>query len=678
MGKEEEEERIKIDFSLRREVFFVVVGAIIGAITFGLMDTASQMLNGLPYFLVWVAFGHIVGVYSSFSASITAGITIHAITSIVIGILTGIFLYKTRILNISKISNGVLYGLFTGFIVFIAFFIPVYYFVLSQQMTNTMAQMHMSHMNENYTENETTNNFLLLMTSSLIIHLLFGITVGIISSLLSIHFGTRYRCSMCDISFNRIDLYQKHKELIHGLKPVKLKRILILGGGFAGIGVLQQLQKTFQDDIRIDITLVNRENFFLFTPMLPEVSSGNIETRNIVTPIRSFCKRAKFYEAHVEEIDLKDKKVIISHTIGKGMTPIDKRNHVLEYDYLVISLGSETNFFGNVDVEQHAFTMKSLEDALLIRNQVINMLEQADVEYKDTVLKKSLMTFVIVGGGFSGVETVGELNDFVHESINDYYHNLVGDDARIILVNSGERLLPEVPDDLAEFTLQSLRENGVEVMLNTRVAGATAASVIFNNGTTIACHTLIWTGGITPDNLISKIFECNHDKSGKIITNNYLQVQGWSNVFAIGDCAFITDPSTGKSCPPTAQYAIRQAKVASQNLISVIRSSEKGEDKNDNDNNIYTDKRNQRLMMVFDYKTKGIMALIGKRNGVGVLLGYKIRGFIAWWFWRLYYLGNLPTIHKKTRVTVDWIIDLLFKRDVTRLQTDSKRKNSIK
>ncbi len=225
--KKDDDEEIKIDFSLKREVFFVVVGAIFGAITFGLMETTFQMLNGLPYFLVWVAFGHIVGVYSSFSASITAGITIHTITSMIIGIITGIFLYKTRILNISKISNGIIYGFFTGFIVFIAFFIPVFHFVLSQQMSDTMAQMHLSSVNENYTEADITINFNLIMAGSLIMHLLYGSTVGIISSVLSIHFGTRYRCSKCDISFNRIDSYQKHQELVHGSKPVKLKRILL-------------------------------------------------------------------------------------------------------------------------------------------------------------------------------------------------------------------------------------------------------------------------------------------------------------------------------------------------------------------------------------------------------------------------------------------------------------------
>jgi NADH dehydrogenase len=184
----------------------------------------------------------------------------------------------------------------------------------------------------------------------------------LVTSLLSIRFGSRYRCSICDISFSRIDSYQKHIELVHGAKPIQQRRILILGGGFAGIKVLTQLQRAFQNDVSIDITLVSRDNFFLFTPMLPEVSSGMIETRNIVTPVRAFCNRAKFYEANIESVDLKNKQVLITHAIGKQTDPIGWRNHTLNYDYLVVALGSETNFFGMTEVARNAFTVKTISE----------------------------------------------------------------------------------------------------------------------------------------------------------------------------------------------------------------------------------------------------------------------------------------------------------------------------
>src|ERR687898_1917229 len=472
--------KIRIDFSLKREVFFVVVGAILGAVTFGISETIFQILIGSPYYLVWIAFGHVVGVVSPLSASIVAGISIHALTSISIGIVIGIFLYKTGILNISKISNGVVYGLFAGSVVFIVFFLPIQYFVLSQQITNTMVEIDPA-MTEIDAKQELENNFMTIILGSIIMHLIFGVTVGFFSSVISIRFGTRYRCSQCDISFSRIDSYRKHKELVHGIKAIQLVRILILGGGFAGIEVLSRLQNAFQDDVRVDITLVSRDNFFLFTPMLPEVSSGSIETRHIVTPIRTFCKRARFIEANVRSIDLKHNQVTVSHKIGKEAEPIDQRDHVLEYDYLTIALGGETNFFGNTEIEEHSFTMKTVGDAMLLRDHVINMLEQADVEHEDEELKKRLITFVVVGGGFSGVETVGELNDFICESIRDYYHNLEENDAKIILVNSGDRLLPEVPAELADFTLQKLRANGIEVRLNTRVSGTSSNNIKLND-----------------------------------------------------------------------------------------------------------------------------------------------------------------------------------------------------
>jgi NADH dehydrogenase len=645
----------RVDFSLRREVFFVVIGAILGAITMVVPITFLYTGLGLPYYLTWMAFGHVLGVYSS--SSIVIGISIHLITAISIGIAVGVFLYKTGILNISKLSNGILYGLLAGSIVFVVFFIPVYQFILAPEITRTIDAMKVTTTSQSkeYAATPITtttpqyqyaNNFIVVMIVWLLIHLLFGTVLGGVSSSISIRFGSRFRCAKCDISFSRIDSLQKHIQLVHGTTPIQSKRILILGGGFAGIEVLRQLQKAFQDDVDVDITLVSRDNFFLFTPMLPEVSSGMIETRHILTPVRTFCNRAKFYEADVDAIDLKNKHVVIAHAIGK-----QTRSHTLEYDYLVLALGGKTNFFGMTEAANNALTIKSIGDAIVLRNHIISMLEQADIEHEDIKLRKSLMTFVIVGGGFSGVEAAGELNDFVRESVDHFYHNLDRIDARVILVNSGDRILPEVTEDLAQFALQHLRKNGVEVMLNTRLIGATQDMVKLNNDSLISCNTLIWAGGVLPDKLIGSL-PCDHDKSGRIVANKYLEIDGYENsAFVVGDCACVTDPHTGSPYPPTAQHALRQAKVATKNIIFAI-NGKPGDRK-----------------IIFDYKTKGVMALIGKRNGVGILLGHKVHGFTAWWLWRLYYLGNLPTTEKKLRVTVDWIIDLFFKRDVTRLKT---------
>ena len=444
----------------------------------------------------------------------------------------------------------------------------------------------------------------------------------------------------------------KDEKPIHHDK--KFTRILILGSGFAGIEVLKRLQRKFQKKSNIDITLVSRDNFLLFTPMLHEVSSGMIEVRHIVTPIRTFCKKANFYEANVQSIDLQNKKVVITHEIGKQSEPTSHDQHVLEYDYLVIALGSETNFFGMEDIERHSFTMKTIDDAIVLRNHVINILEQASLEQENSNLRKSLLTFVVVGGGFGGIETVGELNDFVKETVREFYKNISMADIKIILVNSHDKILPELGEELGNFALQKLKENGVQFIMNTHVKGATASTAKLDNGTVIATYTLVWTAGVSPSEVISNL-PCDHDEHHRIVCNNYLELSGYEGqVYALGDCASITDPHTGKPYPPTAQHAIRQGKAAAKNVISSIEGKTKKQK--------------------FDYKTKGMMAEIGKRTGVAILLGFKIHGFIAWWLWRTFYLANLPTIKKKLKVIGDWTMDLLFKPDVSMIKRFEKRR----
>ena len=428
------------------------------------------------------------------------------------------------------------------------------------------------------------------------------------------------------------------------------KHIVILGGGFAGIEVLKSLQKQLSSN-NVEITLVSKNNFLLFTPMLPEVASGMIETRHIVTPLRSFCKKAKLYEASVESIDLDNKLVIITHSIGRQSQPSGWREHTLKYDYLVIALGSENNFFGMSEIEENAFTMKTIDDAIILRNHLINVLEQANLEQDNHDLRKSLLTFVVVGGGFSGVETVGAVNDFVRESIKQYYPNIYMSDVRVILVSATDKILEQIDEGLGKFALEKLKESGVEFIMNTQVKGATKNKAILHDDAVIPCYSLIWTAGVTPNNLIANL-HCEHDKGHRIIANNYLEVSGYDGVYALGDCASITDPHTGKPYPPTAQHAIRQGKIAAKNIVSAIKGKGKREEKKKK----------------FDYRTKGMMAEIGKRTGVAILFGrIKLHGFLAWWLWRSYYLANLPTAKKKLKVMGDWTSDLLFKPDVSQL-----------
>jgi hypothetical protein len=408
---------------------------------------------------------------------------------------SGIFLYKTNILNISKPSNGFYYGLLTGTLVYLIFAIPVEQFVLNPEFKATLSGVTSNTPNRaKQPDNNVTFSTIQLYSTifSVAINLLFGITLGLFSSLLSRKFGARYRCSQdCDISFSRIDTLQNHLQFVHGSKPMNRKRIVILGGGFAGMAVLNKLQDRFQTDVSVDITMISKDNYLLFTPMLHEIASGMIETRHIVTPIRTFCTRSRFYCADVESIDLENKSFEIRSSLapisGSTQNPfgsMEKNSKSLSYDYLVIAAGSETRFFGMSDVQKNAFTIKTLNDAIRLRNHIIYLLEQADQllpesNYDNNMLiqsQKEVLTFVIVGGGFAGVETAGELNDFIRDSVNNYYHNIDKRNIRVVIVQSGNRLLPEMTEDLAQFALENLRKSGVEIILNSRVVGASGHS----------------------------------------------------------------------------------------------------------------------------------------------------------------------------------------------------------
>jgi len=428
----------------------------------------------------------------------------------------------------------------------------------------------------------------------------------------------------------------------------KITHILILGSGFAAVEVLKKLQKEFHSNKNIRISIVSKDNFLLFTPMLPEVASGMIETRHIVTPVRTFCKKAEFHEGNVESIDLANKKVKMKYTIGRQSRPTEGREYTFEYDYLVIALGNENNFFNNKEIERNPFTMKSIEDAIILRNHMINLLEQASSE-NNNELVKALLTFVVVGGGFSGVETVGAINDFLREAIRGYYKSIYMTQLRVILIHAGDNLLEQVDEELGKFALEKLKESGVEFIMKSLVTEVTANTVKTNNNTIIPSYTVIWTAGVTPTKLIAEL-PCEHDRGHRIITNSYLEVPGYNGVYALGDCASITDPHTGRPYPATAQSAVEEGKVAAKNILLDIKQKE-----------------NKKLK--FDYKTRGMMAEIGKRTGVAILFGrIRLHGLAAWWLWRMYYLSILPTVKKKLTVMVDWTIDFLFKPDVSMIK----------
>ena len=427
------------------------------------------------------------------------------------------------------------------------------------------------------------------------------------------------------------------------------KKIVILGGGFAGVECARQLEKEFGNNPEIELVMVSEDNFLLFTPMLPQVASGMIETRHIVLPIRTVCKKTKFYEGRIKNIDPYGKLVTLW---GTG----DKRSISIHYDFLVVALGSETNFFGMADVEKNTYTMKTLNDAVVLRNQVIDMLEQAENE-TNPILRKSFLNFVVVGGGFAGIETAGELMDLLLDA-RKHYPTILKEDLKVIVLEALGMILPGFNEKLADFAKEKMEERGIDIRLKTAVTSydenevTTKSldehpkdSIDTSEIDSVMTKTLIWTAGVTPVNTIKRsMFKT---EKGKVLVNDYLEVSDFPGVFAIGDCALHIDPETERPLPPTAQIAEAQAKIAAKNLISLIKNSTKEK---------------------FVYHSKGQMAIIGKRSGIATFLGMNISGFWAWLIWRNVYLSKITTFDKKIRVFLDWTIDLFFDRDISRLK----------
>ena len=311
------------------------------------------------------------------------------------------------------------------------------------------------------------------------------------------------------------------------------KRVLILGGGFAGLSTAMELEKKLGANAGFEVTMVNRENFFLFTPMLHEVAASDLDLTTIVNPARKMLRRVKFFAGEVTQIDLAARKVVVSHGF-------DHHEHALEYDYLVLGLGSTTNFYGLPGLQERALTMKSLSDAMRLRNHLIAHLEEADSECCQA--KNPLLTFVVAGGGFAGVETIAGINDFVRDALRSY-PNLREEMVRVVLVHPGKFILPELGEKLGAYTQRKLSERKVEIRVNTKVAAVTAGSVTLTDGTVIYTNTLVWTAGTSPNPLLEKM-PCVKER-GRLVVNEYLEVCDWPNVWALGDCAAIPNLNGG-------------------------------------------------------------------------------------------------------------------------------------
>jgi NADH:ubiquinone reductase (H+-translocating) len=418
---------------------------------------------------------------------------------------------------------------------------------------------------------------------------------------------------------------------------MKTTRIVIAGGGFAGLYAAMHFDKRLARRADVEVTLISRENFILFTPLLHEVAAGDLYPGDIVNPLRRILRHVKFIDADVQAIDLNLRRI-------RCIASVADRELEFEFDHLLLTLGSETNFFNMDGVRDWSVTMKSLSDAALLRNRMVALLEEASLQ-TDEATRRQLLTFVTAGGGFSGTETTGAVNDFVRETLR-YYPQLREELIRVVVVHPGNFILPELGEELGRYAEHKLRERKVEVIKGPRVANYDGVVVTLSDGTSIPAATLIWTAGVKPSPVIAQL-PCEKER-GRLLVSEYLAVTGVPGLWAAGDCAAVPVFDTDKFHPPTAQHGLREGVTVAKNIEAMILD---------------------RSLKSFRFKMLGQLASIGHHTGVAMVFGIKFSGFIAWWFWRSVYLMKLPGLAKKLRVMASWTLDLFFGQQIEQMIT---------
>jgi NADH dehydrogenase len=415
------------------------------------------------------------------------------------------------------------------------------------------------------------------------------------------------------------------------------EKILILGAGFAGVETARYLDRTAAKRANIEVTLVSRDNFTLFTPMLDELAAGDLEPTHICNSVRKLLRHVTILNGEVKAIDLTARQVTISYGIG-ALT------RELPFDHLVLAIGAETDYFGIPGVAEHALGIKTLGDAVMLRAGVITMLEAASVE-PDPGRRKRMLTFVVAGGGFAGVETVGAINDLARESL-PHYGGVDPREVRVVLIHHGKVILPELGEALGLYAQEKLRQRGVEIKVGAKVIAYADGAVHSSDGEAIPADILVWAAGVSPSPILKDI-PCELQK-GRVVVHSTLEIPGIPGVWAVGDCAAIIDPASKLPYPPTAQHALREGRRVGENICARLEGKQ---------------------AKPFRYKMPGQLATIGRRAGVARLFGLKFSGTVGWALWRTVYLMKLPSLEKKLRVGLQWALDVVFERDLVQYIT---------
>ena len=426
------------------------------------------------------------------------------------------------------------------------------------------------------------------------------------------------------------------------MRAAQPPRIVILGAGFGGQHAARELAKLLHDVGDARIILADRNNYLLFTPFLTEVVGGQLSVRDVVGAVRDLPTRVSFEQGTIVAADLTSKRVTL--LVGAEAEGLPEDTRTLEADHLVVALGAATNFRGIEGLEGHSFTMATTFDAVEAHHRAIALLERASEE-PDAATRRELLTFVVGGGGFSGVETMAALNGLLREAV-ERYPSLPKEEVRTILVHHGGRLLPELGARLANYAQEQLERRGVEVILNTGITGAGADHVELSDGRRIGTREVIWTGGLAPNPLVEHL-EARRGRHGGLAVDHSLAVPGHPGVWAIGDCAEIPVPGKSESYGPTAQNATREGVHVARNIVRGLNGEEP---------------------KPFRFRPMGELALVGKRSAVAEVFGLRFSGLLAWAMWRAVYLYKMPGAGKRVRVVVNWMLDAAFGAEVTDLR----------
>jgi NADH:quinone reductase (non-electrogenic) len=423
-------------------------------------------------------------------------------------------------------------------------------------------------------------------------------------------------------------------------------RVVILGGGFAGVSTARYLTRMSRRRPDVQVQLLSEENYFVFQPLLPEVAAGSINPNHVVNPIREIVPDAWFRWCTINGVD-RDKKVVLI-TQGEGRELVE-----IPYDHLVFGLGKVSELSTMPGVSNHSLSMKNLGDAFRLRNHVLRCLELADIE-EDPDERRALLTFVVAGAGFSGVETIGELSEMLLRC-GPSFHHLRMDEVRLCLVHSHDTVLPEMAPDLGKAADRILRKRSIEMIMNVRLKAATRHGVHLSNGQFIPTKTIICTVGNAANPVVKALLDKGGFVEGKLRgrgigvleTDLTLQCTDMPGHWAVGDNAGVPDPDDRAGlCPPTAQFAVRQARTCAHNILAAIDG---------------------RPLASFNYRNLGMLASLGRRAAVAEVLGVRFSGFFAWLAWRSFYLAKLPGTLRKISVALDWTLDLLFPRDIAQI-----------